>query len=149
RRPGHDSVRAERNTTIVLEYLGLDGCGGATLLQISERHRLTRERVRQICERATHWLMRLSSVPPLLQQTLDFVSRHLPAEAGILEARLQREGLTRTPFRLEGLANAIKLLQRAPPFEIDEIDGRRMAVHPEQVRLVKRVIGIARKAVAR
>jgi Sigma-70, region 4/Bacterial RNA polymerase, alpha chain C terminal domain len=149
RRPGPDSVSAERNTRIVLEYLGLDGCGGATLQEIGERYGLTRERVRQICDRATHWLKRLSSVPTLLQRTLDFVSRHLPAEAGILEAQLQRERLTRTSFRLEGLANAMELLHRTLPFEIHEIDGRRMAVHPERVRIVRRTIGIARKVIAR
>jgi hypothetical protein len=134
---------------MILEYLGLDGCGGATLKAIGDKYGLTRERVRQICKGTTRELKRLSSLPPLLQRTLDFVSQRLPAEVGSLEAHLQREGLTRRPFRLEGLVNAVKLLDRRLPFEIEEIDGCRMVVHPERVRMVRRTIVFARKAAAR
>jgi hypothetical protein len=149
RRTPRFGLRMERNAGIVMEYLGLDGSGGATLKAIGDKYGLTRERVRQICNRTTRGLKPLSSVPPLLQRTLDFVSQRLPAEAGKLETQLQREGLTRGPFRLEGLASAVKLLDSTPPFEIEEIDGRRMVVHPERVRMGRRTIFLARKAVER
>ena len=142
-------LRMERNAEIVLEYLGLDGGGGATLKAIGDKYGLTRERVRQICDRTTRGLERLASVPSLLQRTLDFVSHRLPAEASILEAQLQQEGLTRRSFRLEGLANAVKLLGRTLAFEIQEIDGRRMVVPPERTPIVRRTIILAQKAVAR
>jgi hypothetical protein len=142
-------IRVERNAKIVSAYLGLDGSGGATLRQIGEKFAITRERVRQIYNKAARGLKRLETVPPLLQRTLEFVSQHLPIDAAKLEAQLEQEGLTRKPFRLEGLANAIRLLNRAPPFEIEEIDGCRLVVHPDRVRVLRRTITLARKAVAR
>jgi hypothetical protein len=142
-------VRIDRNVRMVMEYLGLDGNGGATLKVIGDKYGVTRERVRQVCKRTMRGLKRLSFVPPLLQRTLDLISQRLPAEAGNLEVQLQQEGLTHKPFRLEGLASAVNLLDRTPPFEIEEIDGRRMVVHPERVRLVRRTILLARKSVAR
>jgi hypothetical protein len=142
-------LRMERNAGIVVEYLGLDGRGGSTLKAIGEKYGLTRERVRQICDRTRRRIKHLTSVPCLLQRTVDFVSQHLPAEASVIEVQLQQEGLTRSHFRLEGLANAIQLLDRTPVFEFQEIDNRRMVVPPGRTRMVRRTIILAQKAVSR
>src|SRR5262249_27056973 len=115
---------------------------------IGGKYGVTRERVRQVCDGITRGLKYLLFIPPLLQRTLDYVSQRLPNEASVLEAQLEREGLTRKPFRFEGLFNTLKLLNRTPPFEIEEIDGRRMVVPPESVRMVRRTIHLARNSVA-
>jgi hypothetical protein len=148
-RQPHGPLQLDRNTAIALEYFGFDGGGGWALRAIGDKYGVTRERVRQICDRAVRDLKRITDLPPMLKRTLEYVSQHLPSEATALEAQLQREGLVRTTFRLEGLANAAKLLGQTPPFQIEEIDGRRMAVHAERVRVAKRMIGIARRAVRR
>lgn len=147
-RKHHGGLQVGRNVDIVAKHYALDGAGGATLQELGEQFGLTRERVRQICERSIQRLKRVEIFPPRLQEVLSLVSRLLPSEAESLEKRLQKEGLTRSSFRLEGLLHVTKLLGHRPPFELEDIEGRRMALHSEKVRMTKRTIVLARKAIS-
>lgn len=137
----------ERNVQMALRYFGFDGAGRASLGKIGAAHGVTRERVRQICLLAERALE--SSVPPapLLDRTLSFVAAQLPRAAEALESTLCEKGLTLAPFRLKGLVKAAKLLGRTVPFALEEVDGRRMAVHAEAGpgQVTKTILEIARK----
>lgn len=139
---------AERNVRIAIRHFGFDGAGGTTLRQVGDAYGLTRERVRQICLRVTRAVQCSPYPAPLLDRALKAIDSCLPAEADAVEAELRSRGLTAGTFRMEGIARAAQLLSRKVPFELDVIDGRRMALHPERGRLARRLIHIAKKTIA-
>jgi hypothetical protein len=118
----------ERNVTIVLWHTGLDGDGGGTFQEVGEFYGLTRERVRQICDRTYRALTRSDFPTPLLDRALKFVADLIPAAAEAMETGLQELALTSGKFRLEGLVRAAQLLRRTVDFHIETIAGERMAI---------------------
>jgi hypothetical protein len=138
----------DRNTGIVVQHLGFDGAGGATLKAVGDANGLTRERVRQIFLRVKRSVKGKGSATPLIDKALGAITQLLPAEAGAVEAKLQEGGFTQSKFRLEGLANAVKLLGRKVPFELEVIDARRMVFHPKRGRMARQTIQIAQRAIA-
>jgi hypothetical protein len=143
------SFSGRRDTTIVLRHSGFDGAGGTTLQELGHTYGLTRERVRQICFHAYGALKRLDLSTPLLDRALAFVASQLPAVAETLEARLKTEGYTTQTFRLEGLAQAARLLGRSITFEVKEISKTRTATGPKESDLIHTVLKVVRQEVAR
>ena len=109
---------------------------------------MTRERVRQICAKLTR---RPKNAPPVLAPVTDralrFVESRLPAAAEAVEAELERDGLTAVGLQLEALAAAAGLLERPVRFRVVSVDGRRLAVTPEQVEAVPSIVDLARKEI--
>jgi hypothetical protein len=118
----------DRNVRIAAQHYGFDGAGGATLQAVGEVYGLSRERVRQICFRVQRELKYKKCATPWLDKTFAAVAARLPAAAEVVEAALQENGITRSKFRLEGLLKTARLLGRAAPFSLVEIDGKRTAV---------------------
>lgn len=139
----------DRNVLIAVRYFGLDGAPGATLDHVGQAHGLTRERVRQICQRAENAMKRWAGPMPLLEKALAIVKEHLPSPADSGEAKLQEVGVTQGRFQLEALAKAAELLGRKPPFALETVNGRRMAVVPGQEESIQNTIRIAARAIAR
>jgi hypothetical protein len=135
--------------TIVLRHSGFDGAGGATLQELGDTYGLTRERVRQICVPAYRALERLDLATPRLDRALAFIASQLPAVAETLEARLKTERYTIQTFRLEGLAQAARLLGRSITFEVKEISKTRTATGPKKSNLIQTVLKVVRREVAR
>jgi hypothetical protein len=138
-----------RNIEIVLAHYGCDGRGGATFRELGEKFGLTRQRAMQICDRSAQELKQFRSPLPRLKSVLDSIVRHLPSDCESVEKLLQTEGLTRNNFKLEGLVHICKLLGQTQPYELEDVDGRQMVVHPEKVRMTKRTVVQAHKAVSR
>jgi Sigma-70, region 4/Bacterial RNA polymerase, alpha chain C terminal domain len=143
------TAQSSRNTDVVLMYYGGDGGGGTTLREIGVKYGMTRERVRQICDRLSQRVKQYRSQLPRLRAVLDMIVQHLPSEAETIEQLLQTERFTRNRFKLDGLLHICKLFGHTPQFELEEIDGRRMIVHSEKLRLTRRTIVEAHKAVSR
>jgi len=140
---------SDRNSCIAVQHFGFDGRGGLTLKEIGDTYGLTRERVRQICLRVRRAIKCEMPETPILDKSLALVASHIPGEVDAIEYKLQEAGLTTSRFRLEGLAKAALILGRKVPFELEEIDGRRMVAPPERARWVRRTIFLAKKAIAR
>ena len=139
-----DNVDWERNKRIIARYIGLDGSPGASLREVEEAFGLTRERVRQICDRIVSGVKRARPAMPLLAKCIALVSKNLPAEAEDLENQLAEEGLTQTRFRIESLIRAGELFGEKIPFLVDEVDGGRMVFQPEKRSVVRLVLRCAR-----
>jgi hypothetical protein len=141
--------QTDRNVCIAMQYFGFDGAGGVTLKHIGDAYGLTRERVRQICLRVSRTIKRVQPATPMLDKALTSVADQIPAEADAVECKLREEGLTLNKFRLEGLVRAGQLFGRKVPFELVEIDGRKMVANAERTRWVRRILTIARKTITR
>jgi Bacterial RNA polymerase, alpha chain C terminal domain len=137
-----------RNLEIILTHYGFDGRGGATLQELGDKFAISKQRALQICNKVGKRIKELRSRPPRLAAVLEMISRNIPCETEKVEKLLQTEGLTRNTFKLEGLLSICKLLGHSSPFKIEDVEGQRMVVHPDKIRMSKRTIVLARKAVS-
>ena len=123
-----DTSAKDRNTLIFDRHYGLDGKGGANFQRIGHEVGLTRERVRQIVaefEGRPHFKPEAVAA---LDAVIANIGASLPAPAATIEKKLQAEGLTLKPFRLEGVVNAARLIGHASPFHVRTLQRKRYAV---------------------
>ena len=153
RRPENERVDAsmsggrQRNAQIFAEYTGWDGRGRRTLASVANEAGLSRERVRQLCEPVVAALSGKKPFAPVLDRTLKVVASRVPRQAEDIELSLASEGLTRGPFRLEGLRHAAELLGRGAPFTIVTEGGRRFVVPRGKSELPSLIVQIVRRSV--
>src|SRR5262249_41007496 len=81
-----------RNLLIAMRFFGFDGLGGATLRELGETFGLTRERVRQICDRIPKVYKRYKVPTPLLKKCIELIAAEVPREAEEVEDKLHSEG---------------------------------------------------------
>ncbi len=141
------SLKGKRNGDIVKTRYGLDGSGVKTLQETGELFRLTRERVRQICNSVLGLLRKKQIETPLLQKTIDTVNKYIPGLADEIEAQLVAEGLTQIQFRIDGLIEAANIFFREVPFAIMTIGTRRYVVPKGMENLPVIVNQISRKSI--
>jgi hypothetical protein len=74
----------ERTAGVVSRVYGLDGRGGATLQEAGDEYQLTRERIRQICDRVMR-VVTLQPFVPKLEMCLKIVTSKSPNRADSIE----------------------------------------------------------------
>ena len=116
--------RAEpgRTAQLAVRHWGWDGRGGATL-EITGRELggITRERVRQLCDRMTQRLRREATPTPALERALVLAAHAAPTTAHDLARRLADEHIAAQPFDPAGLLTAAAVLGRDPTFSIETV----------------------------
>ncbi len=116
--------RAEpgRTAQLAVRHWGWDGRGGATL-EITGREfgGITRERVRQLCERMTQRLRGETAPAPALERALVLAAHAAPTTAHDLARRLADEHIAAQPFAPAGLLTAAAVLGRDPTFSIETV----------------------------
>jgi hypothetical protein len=143
------SANLNRNQRIAMRYFGFDGMGGATLREIGETFGLTRERVRQICDRISKVYKHYKLPTPLLTRCISFIASQAPREADEVEEKLLSEGLTIGKFRVEGIIRAGELFGLEVPFTLDEDKNRRVIVARDTPYVVKAINRCARHSIRR
>ena len=136
-----------RNKRIVVRYFGLDGKGPSTLQRVGDANGVTRERVRQLCLRASKSLSGRTLSLPFLDRTIEFIGRQVPTAIHEVEGQLFAEGLTRRRFRIAALSRIAKLVGRKLPFRIERRQGViTRGEELESVRTARRMVqGIVRR----
>jgi hypothetical protein len=147
-----DLLGTGRNARITARSNGFDGRGGENFQSLGSAFGLTRERIRQIVTAASARLRAERPVSPVLDRSIAFVADHIPATAGMIEARvieagMRSRGLTAGLFRLEGVIKAAELLGRRLPFAITQVNGVRL-VHSRDVPPLDSIVHTARRVVA-
>jgi hypothetical protein len=137
----------DRDRQIVAEYCGWSGGGKRTLEQLGKKFGLSRERIRQVCIRAVKRHRGTKVFAPVLDRTLAFLARRLPAPAEELEAELISAGLSACGLSLEAVREAAEFLSRDPGFAVARIDGRRLAVQPGMAAVPQVIAQTARRSV--
>lgn len=116
--------RAEpgRTAQLAVRHWGWDGRGGATL-EITGRELggITRERVRQLCDRMTQRLRRETAPAPALERALVLAAHAAPTTAHDLARRLADEHIAAQPFDPAGLLTAAAVLGCEPTFSIETV----------------------------
>ncbi|MEX1046382.1 MAG: DNA-directed RNA polymerase subunit alpha C-terminal domain-containing protein [Actinomycetota bacterium] len=144
-----ESVASARDAAVVIRYHGWDGAGGTTLQVVGDDLGITRERVRQIIERALSRLPKQPVVAPVLDRALAFVSNHAPIDALELSRSMQAEGITEGYFNPIGLRLAAEVFQREFPVQIDGRGSSMVVVSAEDSGGPAEIRFLARKLVSR
>jgi hypothetical protein len=116
--------RAEpgRTAQLAVRHWGWDGRGGATLESTGrELGDITRERVRQLCERMDQRLRRGQVPAPALERALALAAHAAPTTAHDLARRLADEHIAAQPFDPAGLLTAAAVLGHDPTFSIETV----------------------------
>jgi len=140
------STRHERNRQILIGYYGWGDGQQHTLTEIGVRFGITRERVRQVCAKATRkpkGVRRLAT--PVTDRILKLIARRIPCSADALEAELVERGLTRVAMSIESVAAGAKLLDRSVAFKVVKLEGKRLIVHPAQMDAAVTIVDLAKK----
>lgn len=146
------SRSSQRNAEIAVGYYGWKDGGQHTLTEIGERFGITRERVRQVCAKATWSIIRPLIVAPVMDRVLSTIHERLPAPAAEIEAELRQCGQTRVGISLDSIATAAKLLGRTTEFcVVDALPKQkkdsRMAIRGDQLDAVPAIVDAAKKDV--
>lgn len=140
------ATHRERDLAMFVRRFGLDGRPAMTLDQLGHQYGLTRERVRQVCERLNRIVEDKQPFAPALDLALAHVSGSLPGIAVDIEANLVTKNVAATRFRLESLQKAAGLLGREVVYSI-EAGEPRSVVATGLAGSSAKVVQIARRAV--
>jgi hypothetical protein len=143
---------SERNRNIVIKYLGWDGKGRRTLQVLGKEFGMTRERVRQVFSDFEHKVSEVRRLKgiylPKITLALNKVAEQIPGVAGDIEYELARQGVTKEPFRLEGLLTAANILGRKALFIVAKFRNQRFALRQGVENCPKTILHLSRKAIA-
>jgi len=142
----------ERNNKIIASYFGLDGGGRKALQSVGKKFDLTRERVRQICDKFEKDLMwrvqRQTPHLPIFNASLKFIAKNLPDKASVIEAKLSQNSISKRAFRLEGLLCVAQFLGRVKPFYFENFRKQRFVVKTARKKLASSTLIQSRKCVS-
>ena len=127
-----EATERGRTARIAVRHWGWDGRGGVTLEATGREFQdITRERVRQLCERLARRLREpaVATPPtPALDAALLFAAQVTPTTAHALARLLADEHISARPFDPAGLLTAAEVLGRDPTFTLDVVKGVRIAL---------------------
>lgn len=150
--------RAEpgRTAGLAVRHWGWDGRGGATLETTGrEFGRITRERVRQLCERLAEKLGGSAPATPALDRALVLAAHAAPTTAHDLARRLADERVSTRPFDPAGLLAAAAVLGREPTFSLETVKAVRVVLPDppdpgsDTIAVIAAVVDTARAIVRR
>jgi Sigma-70, region 4 len=137
----------ERTTGMLVRYLGWDGGVPGTLQEVGDKHGLTRERVRQICENPLQTLRKKKVFTPALDRALRLVSKNAPRDAANIEQMLALKRVSARPFRIEGLLTAADVFGKNVDFRLDPAKTGRIVAPLTVESFVAITDRIARRAI--
>lgn len=147
------SGAGERNREILTRYYGWKDGRPHTLTEVGSAFGVTRERIRQVCEKLTQRRRHDPALlVPAMDRALELIRGRLPAPAAELEQALVDEGLTRVGMCLESVLAGARLLDRTAGFVLVDVEpasasSARLAVRPADARLAPAIADAARKEV--
>jgi hypothetical protein len=145
-----------RTARLAVRHWGWDGRGGATLETTGrELGGITRERVRQLCERLARRLAEDRVAAPTLERALVLAAHTAPTTAHDLARRLADARLAAQPFAPEGVLTAAAVLGREATFTLETVKDVRVVLpsppDPERdtVQVIAAIVDTARGLVRR
>ena len=151
-----ENAESGRTAQLAVRHWGWDGRGGATL-EVTGRElgEITRERVRQLCERLSRLLGEAPVAAPALDRALVLAAHAAPTTAHDLARRLADERIASQPFDPAGLVTAAAVLGRDATFSLDSVKDVRVVLPDppdpasDAVTVIAAVVDTARAVVRR
>ena len=142
------AVDSERNAQILVKLWGWNGKAPRTLDSVGKDFALTRERVRQIEERALRRLGKHRFEAPLMSAAISALRNAAPDVESTLGAELRERGLSRSEFSPEGLRVAAEHLGVKWPFEYVGIGKQQVLSLAGEGKKYRKAITLLRKRTA-
>ncbi len=139
-------VPQSRDREIVQRVLGWDGQGGCLLAEAGDIFGITRERARQVYDRAIEQI-RTCELSSTLGEALAYVHRRRNRAAEDIEAELQEREYTRHRFGMRALWNTAGAFGRAPKFALEETGGKLFVVG--RAGMVRTILKAAQRSSSR
>jgi hypothetical protein len=142
-----EGLGSERDRRIIISYLGWDGRPPRTLEAVGKEHDMTRERVRQICDRINK---KQTAKPflPILDRVIGITAAVTPALAGDVEDQLANGRLTNKKFHIESICSAAQVVGREARFIVATFHQRRFVVPCDPANLLDQIDHLARARVS-
>jgi hypothetical protein len=118
--------RNRRNAEILISRWGLDGKGGATLQEVGDRYSLTRERVRQIENKARNVLASKDVELPYLDRAIALLNDVEFDAVAHVEDSLRISGIARRSFAIDGIVEVATICGRKCSAVVVEVQGIRV-----------------------
>ena len=138
-----------RNLNVALRYLGWDGNPPTTLQAVGNDFHITRERVRQICEKLLKALQGRRFFMPRFDDAVRLASKRLPSLVTDVENRICTAGISRKRFSVESLIATSKNLGRPMPLMIDGIGSASLVVRQQDTSTTRLVMTETSRAVSK
>ena len=106
------SIVNGRNAEIGIRFWGFDGSPPKTLEAVGQETGITRERVRQITSGIIRRLEKADFGTPFLVRALEYICEIAPGSNDYLAEKIQRSGISKIRFSIDGLISASKLFKR-------------------------------------
>jgi len=139
-------VPRSRDRQVVQRVLGWDGQGGCLLAQAGDEFGITRERARQVYDRAIQQI-RTFKPGSTFDEVLAFVHRRRNRSAEDIESELQLRGLTRHCFGMRALWSTVRVFGRTPKFVLEQTGGKLFVV--ARAGVVRTILKAAQRSSSR
>ena len=116
-------VPSSRDREVVCRVLGWDGRGGCLLAEAGEEQGITRERARQVYDRAIEQI-RGCQLSSTLDEILGIIQHRRNRAAEDIEADLQLRGFTKHRFHIAALCHTACTFGRSPRFIQEQTGGK-------------------------
>ncbi len=145
---GGGSRDSGRNADIIIARYGWDGAPPRTLQAVGDEFGITRERVRQVCVRASRRLSKgTRPMMPLLDEALTLFAQSVPCEASSFGAKLVESGLSERGIDGAGMLGLADFFGHELDAVLVELGEVRLVVDRDSVGLAGKVRQTARKLV--
>ena len=131
---------------LLVHLLGWDGCGPRTLQTVGQNFGITRERVRQISQRAVVRIATESMGASSINEVRDRVFRNLPVSVETIRRDLVRCKLVDQAFDLSIIPELMRIFFRFEALEIREVCGVAVIGTPDHLRRVHKLFRAAEKS---
>jgi hypothetical protein len=142
------TIASERDAAIISRIWGLDGNGGASLQAIAVGLGLTRERIRQVGERAFQKLKLDRTLTAMIANVMQFTTEHMPATVAEIEAKLRQLKMISGRLGLTSVMIAAEAFKIDVPFAATPV-GTDSIVHDARIPSLRPLKSAARVLTAR
>lgn len=140
-------IKSDRDKALISMKFGLDGKGVNTLQFIGDKFQITRERVRQICDKWANQISESEIFAPKIEEAIKLITENSPNLADILQSHLIEERITNDKFELDGIKEFSQLIGIGGVLNFETIEGKLFVVSNEKEVSINIIHKKARKAV--
>jgi hypothetical protein len=139
------AVVNDRDVEIAIKLFGWSGLGRRTLESVGQDYGVTRERIRQVSDRAIRKIRDGHIQMPWLLRAVEVIRNRCPATLEVLSASLQEAGVAKRAFDVTGVFAACVELGIAPGVELAMIGAARVYDRKDNSNRIVEIFRLCRR----